>query len=188
MNWLDYVMIAITGVSVVAAIIRGFSRSMVPFVALLLGVIFALWFYGIGASFIAPYVSHRGFANILGFLFVLTAFIVIGALLGFLLEKIFKWSGLSVLDRLLGAIFGLLRGAVVCMAIVLALSAFSPKSPPDAVVHSRFAPYLMSAADVVVAAAPREVRDGFRSAYQKAREIWRETMRKAAKQLPAEEM
>ena len=75
--------------------------------------------------------------------------LLLGALLGRVLGRFLKVTGLSFVDRLLGAGFGVVRGLLISIAIVLALLAFTPgKSPPNAVVHSRVAPYVIDAARV----------------------------------------
>jgi membrane protein required for colicin V production len=172
MNWLDIVFAAILIGSVIGAATTGFSRSIIGFVSLILGVVCGLWFYGTAGAYLAPYMSHRGFANVIGFFIVFVVFLVAGGLLSAILQKVVKATGLTWVDRFLGAGFGLVRAAVVCIVIVLVLSAFSPKPPPESIVNSRIAPYVMAAANIMSSMAPREVKDGFRESYEKARQVW----------------
>ena len=44
---------------------------------------------------------------------------------------LFKWTGLSWLDRLLGGVFGLVRGSVIAVAFVAVLLAFTAKPLPQ---------------------------------------------------------
>ena len=61
------------------------------------------------------YVSSRAIANLIGFFVDLRgAVLMLGAIVGRILAKFFKWVGLSWLDRLLGGAFGLVRGASSC--------------------------------------------------------------------------
>ncbi|MGH9657185.1 MAG: hypothetical protein ACRD96_01510, partial [Bryobacteraceae bacterium] len=68
--------------------------------------------------------------------------------------------------------------------IVLALVAFGPGhkdgEPPRDVVESRFAPYLLDAAHVLVAIAPRELKDGFAQRYQRVKTIWKDALERRA--------
>jgi len=71
-------------------------------------------------------------------------------------------SGEALLaDKLMGAGFGVARGIFVCVAVITAIVAFAPgkdeKSPPESVVGSRIAPYMIDAAHTLTAAAPREL-------------------------------
>jgi membrane protein required for colicin V production len=111
--------------------------------------------------------------------------LILGAILGRVMGRLMKVAGLSFVDRLLGAGFGVLRGLLISIALVLALLAFTPgKSPPNAVVHSRVAPYVIDAARVVAAVAPHELKDGFRKSYEQVKTIWGNALKKGIRALP----
>ncbi len=176
MNWLDIVLIVIFALSVIGGVKDGFAKVVIGFIALILAFALGLWFYGAAGAFLLPYVSHKGIAHFAGFALVFVGVLCLGGLTGWLLGKLMKWAGLSWLDRLLGGAFGVLRGFVVAVALVLALMAFSHKPPPQSIVNSRFAPYIVDAAYVCAAVAPREVKDGARESYDKLKEAWRDTV------------
>jgi membrane protein required for colicin V production len=174
LNWLDIALVAIIGLSVVGGFVKGSARLVVGTAAAILGLLCGLWFGGTAGAFLVPYVSHQGIANFLGFLLVLFGVLILGALLGKLLSVMLKWVGLSWLDRLLGAVFGLVRGLVFAIALMLALMAFSRQPPPRAVVQSRLAPYVIDAARLCAYLAPRQVKDAVRESYEKVRKTWAE--------------
>jgi membrane protein required for colicin V production len=176
LNWLDITLIVIVGISVADGVVRGFARSGIGLVAAIAGIVLGIWFYGIVAYFFLPYVSSEGIANIIGFLLVFFGCLVAGALLGKLLAALFKWVGLSWLDRMLGALFGLLRGGAMAIAIILAILAFAPNRPPGSIVGSHYSAYLMDAARFCASLAPRELRDDFYEGYDQVRELWREAV------------
>ena len=68
--------------------------------------------------------------------------------------------------------------------------AFAPgaraNTPPDSVAHSRLAPLVVGAARVFVAAAPREMKDGFRRSYEQVKSYWDNTLKKGIHSLPDE--
>jgi len=73
------------------------------------------------------YVHSVTASNLIGFFVVFFGLIFVGALIGKLLSKLFRWTGLSWLDRLMGAAFGLVRGALAAVAfIAVLLSTFRP--------------------------------------------------------------
>lgn len=188
MNWLDIVLAIVFALSVLGGLAKGFARVGIGFLAALLGLFCGLWFYGAAGYYFLPYVSHKGIANFIGFLLVFFTFVVLGALTGKLLGLLFKWVGLSWLDRLLGAAFGALRGLVFAIALVLALMAFAPEPPPRSVVESRAAPYLIGAAEMCASLAPHEVREGVRASYDRVREIWEDLLRKGKHKLREQEI
>lgn len=177
MNWLDYVLIALGLAFAVEGVARGLSRQLLGLAATVLGLLLASWFYGSAGAFLIPYVSHKGVANFLGFLFVFLGVQAAGALTGWLLSKMLKTVGLSWMDRLLGVGFGLLKGALVGVVLVLALSAFSIKPLPDAVAGSRLAPVLVEAGRIAAALTPKEMKDGFQRSYENLKKFWQEEMR-----------
>jgi membrane protein required for colicin V production len=179
LNWLDFVLILILGISAVCGLAKGFARLVIGLLATVAGFLCGLWFYGSAAGFLLPYVSHKGIANFIGFFLIFLGVVLLGTLAGQLLGLLLKWVGLSWLNRLMGGVFGLLRGLVFAIALVLALLAFSPNPPPRSVVQSRIAPYLIDAAHICANLAPREVRDRAAQSYEEVKEAWTEVIRKA---------
>jgi membrane protein required for colicin V production len=182
-NWLDYLLLLIVASSVAAGVAKGFARSGIGLLAALAGLVLGIWFYGAAGSFLLPYVSTPAIANFIGFWIVFLLCLLAGALLGKLLAALFQWAGLSWFDRLLGGLFGLLRGLVGAVALVLLLLAFPRQAPSQAVAASRCAPYLAGVARACAAMAPRELRDAFQASYGRVQEIWKQT-RQAPKPLP----
>lgn len=178
MNWLDFVLGLIVLLSVIGGLRAGLIREVMGLVALVLGLLCGLWFYGLPAAWVAPYFSSKQLANGLGFFLIFGGIVALGALVIWLLEKLLKAARLTWLNRLLGGVFGLLRAALVATVIIMALMAFSEKPPPSSVAHSRLAPHMVDAARVIAALAPYEVKEGFRRSYEKVTELWAETLKK----------
>jgi len=91
----------------------------------------------------------------------------------------FKWTGLSWLNRLLGAAFGFARGALIGVAFVAALLAFAPKPIPNWMVTSRLLPYAIDASDICASIAPAAVKDAIRAGMQEIRKDWEDQLKKA---------
>ena len=183
MNWLDFLVGLILLLSVIGGLRAGLVREVIGLVALVLGVVCGLWFYGVAGALVLPYLSSKHLGNAIGFFLIFGGIMALGALVTFILEKLLKAARLNWLNRLLGGVFGLLRAALVATVIVMALMAFSEKPPPRSVANSRLAPYVVDVARVMAAAAPYEVKEGFRQSYEKVKELWAETMKKGIKGL-----
>ena len=173
-DWLDIAIILIMVLSVISSARKGFSREVIGLAAALFGLILGLWFYGTAGSWLQPYVSSLGIAHFLGFLIVFIGVLFVGGLLGWLVSRVLRTAGLSWIDRALGAAFGVARGVLVCVALVMILVAFAPGSseaaPPTAVVHSRLAPYVIGAARVFTQMAPHDLKDEFHRRYEQVRQ------------------
>ena len=181
MNWLDMMLIAILAVSIVASFAKGFTREVIGLVAAVAALLCGSWFYRIAGDVVRPWVGSREVANLCGFLLIVAAVIVLGWLVSLLVSRMMKAVGLSWLDRLLGLAFGVARGVIVCVAVITAIVAFAPgadaKTPPQAVVQSTVAPYIIDAAHVLTLAAPKELRDGFARRYEQVKRMWEDALK-----------
>ncbi|MGA3259570.1 MAG: CvpA family protein [Bryobacteraceae bacterium] len=173
MNWLDVVLALILAASVVAAFRRGLTREVIGLVSVVLGFVLGLWFYGWAGGFLEPHLKSRQAANFAGFILVFCGVLLVGALVGFVVGKFLRVTGLSFFDHLLGAGFGVLRAALISVVLVSGLMAFSHgDTPPAAVENSRLAPYLVGAANLAADMAPHEFKEGFRKAYGQVKQTW----------------
>src|SRR5882724_750457 len=188
MNWLDVALILILGVSVVSSFSRGIAREVIGLAAGVGGVLCGAWFYRMAGDVVRPWVGSREVANLLGFLLILAAVIVLGWIVSWIVGAMMKAVKLSWLDRLLGAGFGLARGVFVCIALITAIVAFAPgkdaKTPPEAVVRSRIAPYMIDAAHAATMAAPKELRDEFARRYSQLKRIWEDALKQGIRRAP----
>jgi membrane protein required for colicin V production len=188
MNWLDAVLLLILALSVVGGFRKGLSRQVIGLVSVVAAIVLGLWMYGLAGAYLEPYVSSRRMANCGGFALVFCAVLVAGNLAGFLIGKMLRITGLSFFDRLLGASFGVLRGTLIAVALILGLMAFSAEGkPPGLVVRSRVAPYAMGAARVFASMAPHEMREGFRRTYGEVKSAWNRTVEKKLRETPGVE-
>jgi membrane protein required for colicin V production len=125
MTTVDYILIAIVLVSMLFGAIRGFLRESVA----LLGWLVGLWLAWRYAPQVQPYLggSLAGselqvwVARLILLLGAVLVAWIVGSLLGYLVQR----SGLTLgVDRILGAVFGLVRGAVIVgFAVMLAQAA-----------------------------------------------------------------
>lgn len=179
-NWLDAVLILLLAFSIWRSFAKGLTREVIGLVSVVLGIVLGTWFYSTAGALVEPHVSSRSVANFCGFLLVFLGVMLLGSLASFVLSKLLKVTGLSFFDRLLGAGFGILRGLLIAAALVMAILAFAPGAkagaPPSSVANSRLAPYVIGAARLFVAAAPREMKDGFRRSYQQVKSEWESTL------------
>ena len=125
MNWADYAILAVLALSVLMGLWRGFIGEVLALVCWILAF-WAAWMFGppladrFSASISTPSVRVL-LAYVLSFVTVLIA----GAIVSFLMRKLVEGSGLSGSDRLLGMVFGLVRGFALVTLVVL-LMGFTP--------------------------------------------------------------
>jgi len=96
--------------------------------------------------------------------------LVAGSLLSRWLRKGLKRRRLGWVDHILGAVFGFLRGWLICSVIYLALTAFPAQ--PEAVERAIFGPALLEGTRVVAYLTSRELRERFSNGYETIKQLW----------------
>jgi membrane protein required for colicin V production len=180
---LDFLVVVILGLSVASGFAGGFIRVGIGFLAVIGGVILGFWNYGMAAEWVHKYVQSTAASNLLGFFLIFTGVLMVGALVSKIIAKIFRWIGLSWLDRLLGALFGFVRGSLIVVTFVAVAMAFMPKPLPNWVVNSKSLPYAIDASHQLAEFAPAGIKNAFRDSMVEVRQIWQEQLQNARKKL-----
>ena len=127
MTWFDYAVIAIVCLSVLLAVIRGVVRE----IAALAGWAAALILSGLFAQDLAqwlPIALSPVLKAVIAYLVIFLGVLLLSGLAGLLLAKLFRAAGLGFTDRAVGALFGLVRGAlIVFVGVMLAGLTSLPK-------------------------------------------------------------
>jgi len=179
MNWLDIVLAIILLTATIRGLRRGFTRQIIALVTGVLALLVGVWCYGFPAAWFAPYVSSPALAGALGFGVVFLVVMLVGGAVSAIVQRVLRFTGLSIFDHALGAGFGFLRGMLVSIAIVMGAMAFSrADQPPRAIVESRLAPYVVEAAHAVASMAPYDLKEGFRKTYGQVKAAWNHAVEK----------
>jgi membrane protein required for colicin V production len=124
MTPVDYVILFLTLVSVVVGVWRGFTTEALSLVTLLAAIALAWTFAGQLEPSLGSWVSAVEVRLWTARVIIFVSVLVIGGLISWVARKLIRHSGLSGLDRTLGAGFGLLRAAVLVGLAVLVLQFF----------------------------------------------------------------
>ncbi len=112
--------------SALAGFATGLIRSVFSLAGLILGIAFASYQYKVVAHRLAPIIDSPALAQLAAFCIVAILVMVLAGLAGWALRKLVHGVGLGWLDRTLGLLFGVLRGALLVTLLVMALAAFFP--------------------------------------------------------------
>jgi membrane protein required for colicin V production len=126
--WVDWAIVIVVLLSVLAGLSQGFFRSICSLGGLVLGLILAAWNYTIVAAPLLSLVHSEQFADVIAFILIALLVMVVVGLLGALLAKMLRTIGLGCLDRIAGGIFGFFQGIVLVTLIILATVAFYPQA------------------------------------------------------------
>ncbi|MBI1965823.1 MAG: CvpA family protein [Betaproteobacteria bacterium] len=120
MTVFDYVVLAIAGISVLLSVIRGLVREVLALAGWVVAFVAASLFAEDAAALVSRDVPGEALPLLVGFAAVFIAALVVMSLLAMVASKLVKSAGLGVEDRVLGGVFGLARGVLVVMVLVLA--------------------------------------------------------------------
>ncbi len=171
-NWFDIALILIVLWSALAGFRAGLARVVIGFIAAMCGLVAGFWFYQILAAKLLPWVKTVTAADILGFLIIFVVVLVLGSIISALFSRFFNWIGLSAINQLLGAVAGVLRGALLIAALVYVLVAFSPSPTPSFLGNSKVLPYTLQISSWLVGLVPRELRDAFTEQMENLKQLW----------------
>ncbi|NVK21606.1 MAG: CvpA family protein [Kangiellaceae bacterium] len=126
MIWVDWVILAIIGVSALISLLRGFVREALSLAGWIGAFFVAKAFYEPFAELLVDHIPTNSIRLGVAWvgLFVIT--LVCAGILNYMIGKMIDKVGLSGMDRLLGMFFGAARGVLICALLVLGLKQFTP--------------------------------------------------------------
>jgi membrane protein required for colicin V production len=159
MTLADWIICAVILLNVITAAIQGFFSEALTMAGLVVGYIVAAWKYRGLAEWFEKFLKNDWLAEILGFLIIFFAIVILFGLAARIARWVMKESGLSGFDRFLGAILGLLKGGLMVAVILMGMTAFEPTS--RLLQNSQLAPYFLVLGRAAIWAAPAELRARF---------------------------
>ncbi len=126
-NWVDWLLLAVLVASVLIGLVRGLVFELLSLAGWVVAWFAAQWATPIVARWLpaSPAGSTLDLAAAFGLAFV--AVLIAWSLLAKLIRLLLHATPLSLPDRLLGALFGVLRGGVLLLALATVV-AFTPAS------------------------------------------------------------
>jgi len=116
LGWVDIALLAVFGLSVLVGLWRGFVFEIVS----LLGWLVAFVIANSAGPFLADYVPVGSAPEVklwIAYIFVFVAILVTCTLLARMLRALIAATPLSFVDHLLGGVFGVVRGALICVVL-----------------------------------------------------------------------
>jgi len=159
MNPLDLAVIGIVALSAIFAFARGFVREALSIIAWVGAAAITLYGFTWVYNQVEPRIHDKLLSQVVtGFGLFVSSLVVLTILTG-VLARMVRATGLSPIDRTLGFIFGLARGAfLVCLAYLLLVVSVQPNDWPGWIREAKSEPYLHEGADVLRSFLPESLK------------------------------
>jgi membrane protein required for colicin V production len=128
MPTLDWIFLAVLLISMVIGAWRGLVYEVLSLLSWMAAFVLAQWFAPQVAQWLPMSGATEAIRYAAGFVLVFVAGIFLGGLVAFLIKNLVNAVGLRPADRMLGAAFGLVRGAVVLLALTVVVGMTPVKS------------------------------------------------------------
>ncbi|MGD1021201.1 MAG: CvpA family protein [Candidatus Sulfotelmatobacter sp.] len=155
----DWAIVALIALNVLLAAMHGFFAEALSMAGLVVGYVVAAWQYQRLADWLLTFLNSELLAEIFGFLMIFFAILIVFSIAGRIARRLMKEAGLSGFDRLLGALLGVMKGALVVAVVLMGMTAFTPTS--SMLEKSELAPYFLVAGRAAIWVAPSALRSRF---------------------------
>jgi membrane protein required for colicin V production len=119
MTWLDYAVLGVLVVSIAWGVWRGLVREVISLTGWVIAFLVANLLAGPLGETLPESLGQPELRVLIAFVAIFILILAVATLAGLLLARILKAVGLGGLDRTLGGVFGLARGALIVLAFAL---------------------------------------------------------------------
>jgi len=130
MTLFDWLVLIVIGCSIIISVVRGLVKEILSLLVWIIAFVLANAYGAKMAEWLPQAIPGQMVRLLVGFLAVLILALLIGALVNRAIAALVEASGLKLADRGLGGLFGLARGIVIVLTLViLAGMTELPKQP-----------------------------------------------------------
>ena len=175
----DIIVVAIIGLSALFGFVRGFLREILSIGAWIVAGLATYFGLPHLRPFARQYISHELIADVATGIAIFLVVLVLASVIGHVITRRVRESSLGPLDRSLGILFGIARGAViVSVALLICDNFYAPDNRPQWLKDARTLPVVQVGADIVrrfvpasVAAQAQSTADTTKQQAQQAMEV-----------------
>lgn len=143
MNWADWAIVVILTLSSLISLARGFIKEAFSLFIWVAALVTANLFGHRLEQYLADTIATPSLRAMTAFAGIFIAVLLLGALLNYLIGMLVKATGLSGTDRVLGMCFGLIRGLLIVLILLIYVPSFVPIKQDPWYQQSSLIPYFL---------------------------------------------
>ena len=155
----------------IRGIFRGLIREISSIVGVLGGFYAAYSYYPFVADLISPWISSPAYLNILSYLLLFSAVVIVVNVLAVVIKYLLNIAYLGWVDRICGALFGILKAALVVCVLFIALTAFLPKGAAM-IKNSTLSPHVATVSEVMAKVVSKDMKQKFMTKIKDFKTTW----------------
>ncbi|MBE65447.1 MAG: bacteriocin production protein [Gammaproteobacteria bacterium] len=115
MNWVDASILIVTALSFTFGIWRGLVREVLSLITWILALLVARSYSEVVAATLFNSFDNLTMRFVTAFALIFIGVMMLGTFVNFLMSKLLIFTGLRFVDRILGGLFGIARGALIVL-------------------------------------------------------------------------
>jgi membrane protein required for colicin V production len=172
MNLLDLFLLAILAYCLIRGVFRGLIKELAAIVGVLAAFYAGYTYYPLVAGVLDRWIADGGYRNIAGFFLLFCTVFIAVSILGVVLKYLLNIAFLGWVDRICGAAFGALKGALIVSVVLVTLTAFLQKGSP-LMTGSILAPHVLVVSEKMAKVVPVEMKAAFYEGIAALKQAWR---------------
>ncbi len=139
LNGVDYTILAILFISFLIGIFRGFVCELISLITWVGAFLIAFKFANPAANYLIHIIDSLTVRYVIAFTLIFVVILIIGISINLLIRHLWYRTGVPIIDRILGMLFGIARGILIVAFILLFVRASALQDEP-VVKHSQLIP------------------------------------------------
>lgn len=124
MNAIDAAIVSVTVISCLFGLWRGLVKEVLSLLTWIAALLVARIYSEPAAGLLSNMIDSSGARYVTAFAIIFVLVMMTGTLINHLMSKLLSVTGLKLVDRLLGGVFGIARGVIIVLVIIFIASVF----------------------------------------------------------------
>jgi uncharacterized membrane protein required for colicin V production len=158
MNWIDIILFLVLAGGTTLGVFSGFIWQLARIISLIVAIYVTFLIQPFISSWLVGRMSNPFLANLICYIVIFAVIYLILFFIVYFIEKSISKAELTPLDRIFGAILGLLKISLICGTVLLGMVVHPGSGMNNSLKNSFFTPILLQYTKGVVFLMPRDYR------------------------------